>query len=355
MSPTPVLPDLFNVARNLLPVLPEPPGPVRWTAVLRTVSAGVEGEPGLALAAETSQLRFGRTLDEILSFLANSPVGVPPQITALIPEAEAVARALDRRIFTASQGARDGLRSLREALGRAEHFVYIETPAIDNLSIGGEDLSPWSALLDHLQSRKGLHVLVCHPVHLMPGAPVRLEHIRNDLLARLPTADRVELFTVNTGPARSLRQSSSTVIVDDAYALTGTTHLWRRGLTFDSSLAVSMFHEQLDRGRPLEIRAFRRSLIAARLGITVAQLPEDPAELLLAIRQLRKRGGGHRLATERKEAPEIKPTDDDLAAWNRDGIPGESASTWLNTFLTLIQSGPLQDALKDELSSPSRG
>jgi hypothetical protein len=50
-----------------------------------------------------------------------------------------------------------------------------------------------------------------------------------------------------------------------------------------------------------------------------------------------------------------EPTDDDLAAWDRDGTPGESPSTWLNEFLTLIQSGPLQDALGDEVSTPSGG
>jgi hypothetical protein len=200
-----------------------------------------------------------------------------------------------------------------------------------------------------------LHVLVCHPVHLLPGTPLRLEHVRNEALAQLPAFDRVELFAVNTSPARSLRQSSTSVIVDDAYALTGGTHLWRSGLTFDSSVAVSLFDEALERGRPQEIRAFRRDLIAGCLGIVVTQLAKDPAELLLAIRQLCKRGGGHRLATEGKKTPELKPTDDDLSAWDRDGTPGGSPSTWLNEFLTLIQSGLLQDALGAEVSTPSGG
>jgi hypothetical protein len=350
----PTLPDLFNVSRNVLPTLTLPPGPVRWTAFLRTVSPGVEGEPGLALASELSLFPFGQSLQDILDFFASSPIGVPPGISANIPEAQAVAHALDRRIFTADRGARDALRSLREAFGRAEHFIYIETPAVDSLPIAGEN-SAWSVVLQRLEDRRGLQVLVCHPVHLMPGTPLRLEQVRNEALARLPASDRVEFFSVNTGPARSLRQSSTTVIIDDAYALTGTTHLWRRGLTFDSSVAVSMFDERLDRGRPQEIRAFRRRLIAGRLGITEAQLPEDPAELLLAIRQLRKRGGGQRLATENKETPELKPSDEDLAAWNRDGVPGASASAWLNEFLMLIQSGPLQEALGEEVSTPSGG
>lgn len=354
----PTLPDLFNAARNLLPILVDPPGPVRWTAFLRTVSPGVEGELGLAAFSELSLFPFGQSLQDILNFLASSPVGLPPGISANIPEAAAVARALDRRIFTAARGAQHALRSLRDALSRAEHFVYIETPAVDALPIGEstDDRSPWSALAKRMEERRGLHVLVCHPVHLMPGLPLRLEHVRNEALAALQQSDRVEMFSINTGPARSLRQSSTSVIIDDAYALTGSTHVWRRGLTFDSSVSVSTFDEVLDRGRPQEIRAFRRSLIAGRLGIATEQLPEDPAELLLAIRQLGKRGGGHRLATEPKETPTLKPTAADQAAWNPDASPTSAGgSTWLNQFLNLVQSGPLQDALGDEVSTPSGG
>ncbi len=343
------MPDLFNAARNVLPTLPDPPGPVHWTAVLRTVSCGRRRRARLGLWAETSLFPFGQTLDMILSVLATSPAGpLPLGITPLIPEATAVARALDRRIFTASRGAQDALRSLREAFGRAEHFVYIESPAIDALPIGGEANSAWQALQSRLADRAGLRVLVCFPVNLLPGSPLRLQQVRNALLAELTAAggDRVELFAVNTGPARSLRLASTTVVVDDAYALTGTTHLWRRGMTFDSSLAVSAFDEQLERGRPQQVRAFRRRLIAGRLGIGVEQLPEDPVELLLAIRQLRKRGGGHRLATERQETPEL--TEDDHNAWNRDGTPNGGLGSWLNEYLTLIQSG----AFGSEVSTP---
>jgi hypothetical protein len=111
------LPDQFNVARALLPALPDPPGPVHWTAVVRTVSPGVEGEPGLGLLAETSLFPFGQTLDKILAVLSGGGP-LPPNLTSAIPQAQAVARALERRIFATSRGARDTLRSLREAFTR---------------------------------------------------------------------------------------------------------------------------------------------------------------------------------------------------------------------------------------------
>jgi hypothetical protein len=346
------LPDLFNAARNVLPNIADPAGPVKWTALLRTVSPGVEGEPGLGVAAQLSLFPFGQTLEDIIDFLRSFPGGIPAGINSLIPEAESVARALDRRIFAAANGFADALVSINNALGRAEHFVYIETPAADILEIGDGGNAVWSTLLTRMQDRPGLRVLVCHPVRLLPGLALRLEQVRNSLLTELPTAEgRIELFSANTGPDRSLRLASTTVIVDDAYAMSGTSHLWRRGMTFDSSVSVAAFDEQLDRGRPAEIRVLRRNLIAGRLGILASQLPEDPSELLLAIRQLRKRGGGHRLATELKEKPELEPSADDKSVWNRDGLAPENLQTWINDFFTLAQSGALQDFLGDEVST----
>ena len=332
------LPDLFQAARALLPALPDPAGPVHWTALLRTVAPGTEGEQALPLAAEGGAFPFGETLDDILGFFAASPIGVPPGVTAAIPEAEAVARALDRRVFAASQGLRDGLRALRAAFARAESFVYVETPALDVLSIGGDDSSPWRILANRLAERPGLHALVCLPVHLLPGTPRRLTEIRNALVADLPRSDRVSVISVNTGPGRSLRQSATTVIVDDAFAMTGSTHLWRRGLTFDASLAVATFDETLERGRPRALRQARRTMIAARLGVTPDELPDDPAELTLALAQLAKRGGGHRLATEKRELPELTPTETDLAAWDPDGSRGAGTGSWLADLLALLQA-----------------
>ena len=57
-------------------------------------------------------------------------------------------------------------------------------------------------------------------------------------------------------------------IVDDAYALTGTTHLWRRGLSFDSPFAATVFDEALTPGRPADLVGFRRRLLDSRAQIT---------------------------------------------------------------------------------------
>ncbi|MBL8973166.1 MAG: hypothetical protein JNK56_21450, partial [Myxococcales bacterium] len=66
--------------------------------------------------------------------------------------------------------------------------------------------------------------------------------------------------------AAAAAAASTTAIVDDAYALTGTTHLWRRGLSFDSPFAATIFDEALTPGRPADLVGFRRRLLAGRLG-----------------------------------------------------------------------------------------
>lgn len=107
-------------------------------------------------------------------------------------------------------------------------------------------------------------------------------------------------------------------MIDDAFALTGTTHLWRRGLTWDSSLAATVFDERLTDGRPQDVRGFRIQLLADRLGIAATRVPEDPGELVKAIRGLDDRGSD-RLSTVPIVRPSTPPANTDIDTWNPDG------------------------------------
>ena len=159
-------------------------------------------------------------------------------------------RALDSRILTASYGARQGATAMLAAIGRAEDFNYIETPAFDHLAFGdaddGDEVTLWQALIDRMDATPSLHVAVCLPFHLLPGTLPRCSACRDAGVAAALTAmaggDRAERFVAFSpaaGPARSLRLANTTTVVDDAIAIVGTTHLWRRGLSFDSSYAAS--------------------------------------------------------------------------------------------------------------------
>lgn len=109
---------------------------------------------------------------------------------------------------------------------------------------------------------------------------------------------------------------------------------------FDSSLAVAAFDERLENGRPADVVASRRALIAGRLGLAPERLPEDPDELVMAERQLSARGGGLRLSPETIDVPDPVPTDLDVDVWNPDGSPADGFNflTWLATLGVSVQA-----------------
>lgn len=334
---------LAGLAGTPLPAPVAPAAPSSWAAALRTVGADADAEPGVGsltysgLGATTYTI--GGTLATITAALGSVGIPIPAATGAA---ATSIARALDRRVLSAGWGAREGAVSLAAAFARAEDFVYIETPAISPgmIGTGTDTLEVWGALATRMTQRRGFVVIICVPVRTLPGTPEPLGRVRDArILAAIdtfPDKDRVAMFSPSAGPGRSLRLASTTVIVDDAYVLTGTTHLSRRGLTFDSSLAVSVFDDTLIDGRPAEIVAFRRALIAGRLGIPVTLLPDDPVDLLRALRRLITIGGVGRLATPRLVAPTIQPSATDIDIWDHDGsrpAPGFSGLSWITALI----------------------
>lgn len=337
---------LATAASTPLPVPPDPAGPTRWTAALRTVAAQVEAEPGLDTAAlGSSPYPFGDTLANIRGWFSSQGVAIPSATGAA---ADSIVRALDRRMLAATRGLREAATSLRAAINRAQDLVYIETPAIDDLALGetNDRLHLWQELRNRMDAVPALRTLVCVPVRSLPGWPDPLGRVRDSLLIdasaslRLAREHRVAIFSPAAGPGRTLRLASTTVIVDDAYALTGTAHLWRRGLSYDSSLAVAVFDEALDAGRSAAVRRFRRALVGGRLGLDPSLVPDDPAELVDAIRRLGDRGDSVRLATAAIVAPDPSPTATDRDIWNRDGSlqTGFDPIGWITALTAAVRS-----------------
>ena len=150
----------------------------------------------------------------------------------------------------------------------------------------------------------------------------------------------VVLFTPTAGSGRPLHMASTTVIVDDAVLVTGTAHLWRRGLTFDSSLAVALFDEATTRGRPGTVRAARRQLIGDRLAIAPTLVPEDPRQLRASLARLNELGGLMRVVNV--YAAQDDPTSSaDREAWNPDGRTGGTSDWYL--FFAGLGAGVVTD------------
>jgi hypothetical protein len=158
------------------------------------------------------------------------------------------------------------------------------------------------------------------------------------------------VFSPGVGAGRALRLASSSVVVDDAYALTGSTHLSRRGLSWDSSLAAAVFDENLVDGRPVDVLNFRNQLLADRLGIPLAAVPIDPDELVRAILDFDARGSA-RLSSVQLVPPVLAPTAVDYAVWLPDGsmtsaelsdLPG-----WTTLFASATALTDLEHAMPD--------
>ena len=200
-------------ASTALPVIADGAGAGPVVAILRTSALGLEGIPGVALAAtQTNVFPLSQNVAQLVTWLNNQVGAAGGAGNALRNAAgapiDSTTRALDRRILTSAFGATESLTALLAAIDRAQDFIYIETPAIDNLSVDqtGENLQLWGRLISRMNSRKGLRVVVCVPALLSAGTPKRLQEVRDHCLMdavdamRAAAGDRFALFS--PGPAK---------------------------------------------------------------------------------------------------------------------------------------------------------
>ena len=342
---------------------PAPNSDSLWAAGLRTVAAGVEAEIGLAQLLDATMgdaYPFGDGLASIRTFLSGLPGGITLP-SSIVDPAGRVARALDRRFLAAARGAREGATALAAAIDQAEDLIVMETPALDDREFGGDQdkIHLLERLIARMDARPGLRVLLCLPVFFDASVPKALQRIRDaearralDRLAAGNRVQRVAVFSPSAGPGRSLKLATTAVIVDDTWAIVGTTHLWRRGLSFDSSYAVTVFDDRLEAGRPQELLNFRRRLCADRLGVSLGEVPDDPADLVDGVRALVTRGGFGRLVADRIRQPAEAPTTalptsfTEADIWNPDGSPPEG----LNPLVWALSLTP--SAVTESFATP---
>jgi hypothetical protein len=342
---------------NIAPT-PPPAGTTTFAAVLETLTFGVTGDGFVRGMLQAGTFQPGQTWDQWKAAIEAGFGDIDQFLNPVIAD-DTLASALDRVVLKTRDGAAQAATALLAAISRAEDFIYLETPAIDALAAGGGAsdpvgvIDPVTALKNRLTQRPGLVVILCVPERFLPGQPSELEEIRivgiNAALKSLVDAapGNVEFFTPIAGSGRRLYMASTTVIVDDVFMLAGTTHLWRRGLTFDSSLAVALFDDALVMGRPATVRAARLLLVANRLGLPVGFSPTDPAHVLDAVRRLNATSGLLRVRPG-SYVPAADPTSGaDRNAWNPDGRPG-GTSDWVLFF------NGLAGGLRDQINSAIR-
>lgn len=336
--------DMADFISNVgmpVPPIADPGGTSTWAAVLETTSHGMVGDATIRAFLAAASFLPGQSFVNIKNQIETATgIDLDTLIDTSTFNDDALAAAFDRMIIKTRDGARAFADSILSAVNRAEDFIYIETPAIDPHAAQGGALDLLDAISSRWTQRPGLIVLLCVPEKFLPDQTAKIEEIRKSgISAALKTlqdagGDRIVLFSPIAGPGRPYHMASTTVVVDDALLLTGSTHLWRRGLTFDSSLAVGLFDENVTNGRPTAVRAARLQLLANALGLPLGLLPDDPQDCLSAITAMNSGGGLGRVKPGVYPAKDDPTSDADLSTWNPDGRPGV-VSDWLLFFAAL--------------------
>ena len=323
-------------------------------AVLHTVAVGVETPELLPNVLQPPAP--GASAQDLVNDLANL-LGVPPPGFALVND-DQILREVRREFHHARQGSRDALWSLRRAIGQARRFVLVagphfgptayvpegETPAVHELDLV-------QVLVDQLAAQASLRVVIATP-RLPDHSPAYGGWVRQALAARAEAVerlrdaagDRVVAFHPVGFPGRDVRIRTTSVVVDDVWAMVGTSHWRRRGLTFDQGVDVVTLDRTMDAtGVSARVRAFRRGLLASLLSVPVPAVPAvpDPEWVRLATGismaelagDLLDQGGLGRVLPFWEG-----PTDNDVLAGNPNLVDpdGSTSDQYLALFASLI-------------------
>jgi phosphatidylserine/phosphatidylglycerophosphate/cardiolipin synthase-like enzyme len=202
---------------------------------------------------------------------------------------ERVAGELARELTSSIWGRRDALWALQGAFASARSSIYIEsagfTPTARAYNAANGDPQPpfavdlLAVLGQRLVERPNLRVTICTPKFpdFAPGyesfAAYESAARRAAILALTtptntdPRNSQVVAFHPIGFPGRPSRLETTVIIVDDRWAMVGSSTLRRRGLTFDGGSDVVFTDTDLERGTSPTIRRFRMKLMAQRLGI----------------------------------------------------------------------------------------
>jgi len=260
---------------NVPPADPAPAAGAPYMAgvMLETVSA-ITDSPELSLLpvpAETD------TIQSLVNTVTSAFSLTPGSIAVSATNEARLRHQFQREVATAARGQRDAMWSLARAVSEAREYVFIESPMFARTALAADQ--HLVDLVDLLVTRLGgnplLKVMISLPrlPDFDPSNPPFVRAAFRDRKAALETlqtaaGDRVAAFHPIGFPGRSVVGRSTVVLVDDVYALVGTSHWRRRGMTFDGGCDVATLDRRLDdRGASSAVARFRQSLMASRLGI----------------------------------------------------------------------------------------
>ncbi|HOZ50713.1 MAG TPA: hypothetical protein PLU17_02565 [Chitinophagaceae bacterium] len=211
---------------------------------------------------------------------------------------------LKREISSSCFGRRDTQWAIEQAFKQARNFIYIETPGLSFTEGDSENysLDLWNILQTQLDEKPGLKVIICVPKK--PGYQKQYDQwIRSEVKERYTlvqslSAKQVVCFHPIGFPGRDNFVQNNIIIVDDQWALIGSSSMHRRGLSFDGS--ADMVFTDLDtiHGHANSIKQFRKLILSQRIGVSgnatidsKAVMIDNPALSFKLIREMLVAGG----------------------------------------------------------------
>jgi hypothetical protein len=317
-------------------------------AVMLETVAAICDTPELSIGA-IPEPQAGDTVQALIDSAA-SALGVPT-VTVNVTNANEIVRRVQREIVTAKHGQRDALWALRRAFGQARELIYIESPGLARTARPAGPPAPHEIdLIDviraQLVANPRLKVILCTPrlpdfdASRQGWARTAFAHRKQAVLDLTAAAQaRVAAFHPIGFPGRASPMRSTTVIVDDAWCLTGTSHLRRRGMTFDGGVDVVSLDRAIARGYSASIARFRQTLMAEKLGVDVPSTVAAATALWVrlarpesafgAVAELLTEGGLGRIAPiwAGPTDTSVLPQTDNVA--DPDGAAGASFATFI--------------------------
>jgi len=305
-----------------------------WTAILETASKHTQGHILMSLMGDSFQPsqtwdQIKQLIDTALSAIPNSVIPDDSDSVDEIIDDEGfsndtAAEAFSRSLNKYREGSQGFARAAAAAIKRAEDFIWLQTPAFDNESFtdGDSEIHILKTLTDRLKANPALHCLIVIPEKYLPKRNTKLKTIRksaiNAAIKELEdtAGSRVAVVTPTAYSGRAFHMAATTLIVDDVVMFTGGTHMWRRGLGFDSSLAASVFDETLTNGKPETVYNARQVLATNLLGVNASLVPQTPSELVAAAQALNAKGGFTRVNPSAFKAAVDSTSAAEKAIWN---------------------------------------
>lgn len=268
----------YSGGNNFNPPVPAPAAtaPNASGVALQTIAAVVE-TPELSLLPDNNLLSSPPpiSLQQVITTVASALNLPPPSVT--VQNSDRLVNEVRREYYLSKYGNRDALWSIARAFGEADELVYVESAGLARTAAAGatQEIDLIKILADRLNANKRLKVVICIPRET-DFAPRFAPYVRGAIQQRaiaveaLRSVDprRVAVFHPIGFPGRWANIRTTNIIVDDVWCLSGATHLRRRGISFDGSVALATLDHEIEAGYSKKIRHFRRALMAAKLGVS---------------------------------------------------------------------------------------